>query len=433
MFKQYIIQTWAQLKQHRLISAITIIATALSIFLIMLVVMMDQVKVAPFSPESNRDRFLHVKFGSITNEKWGVGSTGNGPMSLTTATALYKSLESPEAVSVYCAAPLPMPLSIPGQSLVIADVLETDADFWKVFDFRFTDGKPYDQIAVDAKQPVAVITESLARSLFGSKTDVVGREFLVNYLPCKVIGVVRDVSTLATTAYGQMWMPYGVATGNCTGVGDWENGIMGMVSTTILAKDRSDFPKIREEAKRKQEEYNKIIGEQGYEIIDRNRPYDQEKQSINFGGSHEADVHQARRQKLIIFLILLIVPAVNLSSMTQSRLRQRVSEIGVRRAFGCTRAEIVGQIIMENMIVTLIAGVIGLLLSIAFALIAAASLFAVPYSFTMNEATIDFSILIHPSTFGYALLFCFLLNLLSSGIPALRASRTNIVNALTGK
>ena len=246
-------------------------------------------------------------------------------------------------------------------------------------------------------------------------------------------GVIKDVSTVATTDCGAMWIPDGVAADNCNESGDREIGIMGMVSTTILAKDRSDFPKIREEEKSKLKEYNTIIGEQGYEIIDRNRPYDQKKQSINFGGSHEVDVHQVRRQKLIIFLILLIVPAVNLSSMTQSRLRQRVSEIGVRRAFGCTRAEIVGQIIMENMIMTLIAGVIGLLLSIAFAWIAAASLFAIPFSFTMNEATIDFSILIHPSTFGYALLFCFLLNLLSSGIPALRASRTNIVNALTGK
>ena len=433
MFKQYFIQTWAQLKQHRLISVITIIATALSIFLIMLVVMMNQVKVAPFSPESNRDRFLHVKFGSITNEKWGASSTSNGPMSLRTATVLYKSLETPEVVSTYCAAAFPMPLTIPGQSLITADVLETDGDFWKVFDFRFTEGKPYDQITVDAKQPVAVITESLARGLFGSKKDVVGKELFVNYLSCTVIGVVKDVSTLASMAYGKMWIPFGVATDNCTEVGSWENGIMGMVSTTILAKDRSDFPKIREEAKRKLKEYNAIIGEQGYEIIDRNRPYDQEAQSICFGGMYEPDIHQARRQQLIIFLILLIVPAVNLSSMTQSRLRQRVSEIGVRRAFGCTRAEIVWQIIMENMIVTLIAGAIGLLLSIAFAWIAAASLFAVPYSFTMNEATIDFSILMHPSTFGYALLFCFLLNLLSSGIPALRAARTNIVNALTGK
>ncbi len=433
MFKQYFIQTWAQLKQHRLISVITIIATALSIFLIMLVVMMDQVKVAPFSPESNRDRFLHVKYGCITNEKWGVGNTSTGPLSLKSATVLYKSLETPEVVSIYCIAPLPMPLSIPGQSLITADVLETDGDFWKVFDFRFTEGKPYDQTAIDAQQSVAVITESMARGLFGSKKDVVGREFLVNYLPCKVIGVVKDVSTLATTAYAQMWIPFGVATENCLEFNSWENGLMGMTSTTILAKDRSDFPKIREEAKRKLKEYNTVIAEQGYEMVDQNRPYDQEKQSINIAWNYEVEVSHARRQKLIIFLILLIVPAVNLSSMTQSRLRQRVSEIGVRRAFGCTRAEIVWQIIMENMIVTLIAGAIGLLLSIAFAWIAAASLFAVPYSFTMNEATIDFSILMHPSTFGYALLFCFLLNLLSSGIPALRAARTNIVNALTGK
>jgi putative ABC transport system permease protein len=56
----------------------------------------------------------------------------------------------------------------------------------------------------------------------------------------------------------------------------------------------------------------------------------------------EPDVDQARRQRLIIFIILLIVPAINLSSMTQSRLRQRVAEIGVRRAFGSTRLELMG-------------------------------------------------------------------------------------------
>lgn len=65
MIKQYILQAWAQLKQQPLISAVTIAGTALSIFLIMLVVMMQQVKVEPFAPESNRDRFLHVKSASI--------------------------------------------------------------------------------------------------------------------------------------------------------------------------------------------------------------------------------------------------------------------------------------------------------------------------------------------------------------------------------
>ena len=47
MIKQYFTQAWAQLRQQPLMSAVGIAGTALAIFLIMLVVMMQQVKVAP--------------------------------------------------------------------------------------------------------------------------------------------------------------------------------------------------------------------------------------------------------------------------------------------------------------------------------------------------------------------------------------------------
>ena len=45
MIRQYFQQAWAQLRQQPLISGVTVVGTALSIFLIMLVVMMQQVKV----------------------------------------------------------------------------------------------------------------------------------------------------------------------------------------------------------------------------------------------------------------------------------------------------------------------------------------------------------------------------------------------------
>ena len=122
-----------------------------------------------------------------------------------------------------------------------------------------------------------------------------------------------------------------------------------------------------------------------------------------------------------------------MSSMTQSRLRQRVSEIGVRRAFGSTRTEMIGQIVMENLVVTLLAGAVGLLFSILFAYLGNGLLFAQAYSITLNPPEVNASILLQPSTFMYALLFCFVLNLLSSGFPAWKASRTSIVNALGGR
>ena len=58
------------------------------------------------------------------------------------------------------------------------------------------------------------------------------------------------------------------------------------------------------------------------------------------------------------------------------------------------------------------------------------SLFSLEYAQTLNPPHINLTILLHPSTFMMALLFCFILNLLSSGIPAWRASRTNVVDAI---
>ena len=261
-------------------------------------------------------------------------------------------------------------------------------------------------------------------------SDVIGREFLLNHAPYKVAGVVKDVSTLATVAYGQVWVPY---TSTEITKDTWSDEHMGMMSCTILARSRDDFEAIREEAERRRQEYNVILGEDGYELIYRNRPYDQEKSSIAFSANQEPDVEQHRRQRMIIFIILLIVPAINLSSMTQSRLRQRVAEIGVRRAFGSTKMELMGQIISENLVVTLLAGALGLLLSVAFAYLGNSLLFAQEFSQTLSPPAVDAGILLHASTFGWALLFCFVLNLLSSGFPAWRASRVGIVNALGGR
>ena len=107
----------------------------------MLVVMMQQVKVAPFAPESNRDRFLHVKSMSISNSNWGDG-TSNGPMSVQTARECFQSLKTPEAVTIYTIFPVSTPVSLPGKPAVSVDLRQTDDIFWHVFDFSFINGKP---------------------------------------------------------------------------------------------------------------------------------------------------------------------------------------------------------------------------------------------------------------------------------------------------
>ena len=430
MIQKIIKQALVQLRQAPLISIINVVGTALAIFLIMLVVMMQQVKTAPFAPESNRDRFLHVHYMTISKRDWGEGNSSNGPMSLQTAKELYVSLKSPETVTVYGCQTITIPVSLPKQASTNFDLRQTDDAYWKVFDFKFINGKPYDNATFDAAIPVAVLSESVARVVFGTTEGIVGKEFLLNHAPYQVCGVVKDVSTLATNAYGQLWIPY-TAGGLDKEV--WSDNHMGMMSCTILAKSRNDFDIIREEANRRLEAYNKVIGENDWKIVSRNRPYDQEKQAIAFAANWEPDLPAHRRQQFIIFMILLIVPAINISSMTQSRLRQRVSEIGVRRAFGSTRAEIMMQIIAENFTITLIAGALGMVMSVIFAIVGSSMIFAQEFSDSIVLPEVDITMLLQLDTFLWAFFFCFVLNLLSSGLPAWQASRIGIMNAINGK
>lgn len=428
MIKQYFQQSWAQLRQQPLISAVGIAGTSLAIFLIMLVVMIQQVKIVPFAPESNRDRFLHISHMGITNETQNKG-TSNGPMSVQTARECFQSLKTPEAVSIYGCMVVSTPVSMQGKASTGIDLRQTDDVFWRIFDFAFIVGKPYDKAIFDAGQPMAVVTESVAHLLFGT-TQAVGREFLLGHAPYRVCGVVKDVTTLATNAYGQVWVPF---TSTDLILDTWDDNHMGMMSVTLMAHSRSDFAAIRRECDRRRMEYNTLLSKDGYRLIYRNRPYDQEKAAAAFDVSAEPDLRTVRRQRIIIFVILLLVPAINLGSMTQSRLRQRIAEIGVRRAFGSTRLEMMGQIIAENLIVTLLAGTLGLLMSVAFAYLGNSVLFAQEFSDTLNPPQVDASILLHTSTFLWALLFCFVMNLLSSGLPAWKASRVGIVNALSGR
>lgn len=423
-------QAWVQMKAQKMLSIISVIGTALSIFLIMVVVMLQQVKVVPFAPEGNRDRLLHATAASITSVE---GSStyweSNGCLSYKSARYLFGDMKTPEAVTIYTYGTTTSPVALPASPAISADVMDTDDNFWKVYDFTFIDGKPYDRSAFEAGLAEAVISESIARRVFGS-ANVAGKELLINYVPYKVVGVVKDVSTLATGAYATVWVPF--TSTNIVSDG-WNGDIMGSLAVTILARDRKDFADIKQEYEANVEKYNKEIASSGWKMITRNRPYDQEQQSCGAWANIEPDVKGARRVRFIIYTILLIVPAINLSSMTDSRLRRRVEEIGVRRAFGCRRSELFAGLLGENLVLTLFAGILGWLMSVAFAWLCSSFLFAQPYSMSVVEPKVDMTMLVQPSTFFWALLFCFILNLLSSGIPAWRASRTNVVNALNAK
>ena len=55
----------------------------------------------------------------------------------------------------------------------------------------------------------------------------------------------------------------------------------------------------------------------------------------------------------------MLLPAVNLVNLNASRIMERASEIGVRKAFGASSRTLVGQFVVENVVLTLIGAALG--------------------------------------------------------------------------
>ena len=143
----------------------------------------------------------------------------------------------------------------------------------------------------------------------------------------------------------------------------------------------------------------------------------------------EPPVAKVVARYVLIIAIILLIPAINMSGLTLSRMRKRMAEIGVRRAFGATRRELVTQILCENLLQTLMGGVLGLVVS--YVMVAALPGWLLAADDTgISQAFLNADMLFNPVIFALAFLACLLLNLLSAGIPAWRSARAPIVRAL---
>lgn len=423
MYKQYIKQAFHQLKENKLLSFISIFGTAMAIAMIMVMIVTQRIEVESYSPEVNRDRTLYVKWMTTYWNNDPTAST-NGPMSILVAKECFKALTTPEAVCVYSPPYSSFLASSPEGEFTTVDVVQTDEAFWQVFEFPFINGKPYNLADCESGLTKAVIAESVARKLYKT-TDAVGRTISLNHSDYTVVAVVKDISKLASTAYAQVWIPY--TTTNITEK-IWVS-TMGSMRVAMLARSSADFPAIHKETERLRLKFNEQHTEQV--IMYRGQPDEQLVYNNRKWANESPNITRIKIEYVVVIVLLLLVPAINLSGITLSRMRKRYPELGVRRSFGASRMELLKQILGESMILTLIGGFVGLLLSYCAVFVLNDMLFAnSSNSFLGGNNAVTAAMLLDPVVFVVAFAFCLILNLLSSGVPAWRASGLNIVTAL---
>ena len=292
----------------------------------------------------------------------------------------------------------------------------TDADYWKLYTHTFTEGKPYGQEDFESGLRVAVISETTAKTLFKGE-DPIGKNIEINFIPYRVGGIVQDVSPLFQMAAGRIWIPY-------TSKPGYEQAYYNVM---LLAANVSDFPKIRQEvneAKRKLDfekspKFVDFSGARTHRVLVTVRDRGTTSEAVN------DRIQKTRRRTVFLFAVMLLVPALNLSGFSLSRIRKRMAEIGIRKAFGAKRHVILIQVLYENLITTLIGGVIGLGLSYGIVFGMRKWLLGIP-----ADGSLPLNALVSGTTPLAIFVVCLVLNLISAGAPAYRASRMNIVDSL---
>lgn len=433
MYKVYLKQAMQMLRQNKFFSIIYITGTGLAITMVMILAILYYFRTGNIAPEINRDRMLVIQHGKILNKTEGQGN-GSSRLSYPTIKECFYSMQTPEAVTAI----LPIGeqtefIQTPGSDEVYNGlVMGTDVAFWKIFQFRFLAGKPYTEEEFTSGIRKAVVSESLARRLFNT-SDATGKTFLLNFEEYQVSGVVEDVPSIAQFCYAEMWIPFTNRPSQIQG-SKWCDFILGHMPLYILAKKPGDFDAIRREAEENCRRYSANIPQ--YNFVLNEQPDTVLRAWLRTDSFASPKFMKLFIQIFSVIFLLLLVPSINLTGMTASRMKKRMEELGIRKAFGAQNRTLLLQILYENLLLTLLGGLIGLLISYGLIFMLKGWLLGnYDWDGSSLTASIDLSpgMLINPAIFGYTLIFCLILNLMSALVPAWRALRRPIVDALNDK
>jgi putative ABC transport system permease protein len=116
-------------------------------------------------------------------------------------------------------------------------------------------------------------------------------------------------------------------------------------------------------------------------------------------------------------LIALIIAGVGITNVTVASVIERTKEIGIRRALGASKMEIMLQFILEAILLSIVGGIIAIATVHGLTRTATTTVIEAPYEFSFRNAGLSM---------GAALL----VGVGSSFFPALRATRIDIIKAL---
>jgi len=349
MFTTYFTTAWRNLVRNKVYSGLNIIglATGMAVALLIGLWVYDQTSYDKFLPGYQQAYQVRFRYSD------------NGTMQSTThvciplAAALKKDIPEVEHTAVKFG---PVDgIFTTGDKKMNFHGLVAGEEYLQVFQFPVISGNAADAL----KDPAAVvITESAARALFGV-TDVVGRVVDIYGSKSHVTAVLKDVPRASTIQFSFIRPLISDAAGGWVkaAVTSWRDCYFDLYVSFRPGTTYADVePKFRMMMKQySPESWSAFHRQVTMQPMADWHLYTDFKDGYPSGGLIEYI-----RLFSIIGVLVLLIACINFMNLSTARSEKRAREVGIRKVIGSSRGALIGQFLVESLVVAFISGVLAL-------------------------------------------------------------------------
>jgi len=237
------------------------------------------------------------------------------------------------------------------------NIIGTTSDIVEIQNHSFSEGRFFDEDEDKGLRRVAVIGKTVVENVFGQQ-DPLGKLIYIGKVPFEIIGVL---SPKGTDLYGA----------------DQDDQIFIPVKTALrrlfnLTYINTIYAKVKDGSsmKRAEEDISTIL---------RERHHIREGKDNDFTILNQTAILEAQQESSRTFTLLigsiaalsLLVGGIGVLAVMLISIRERIKEIGIRRAVGAKRRDILIQFLSEALLLSIGGGVIGIVLGVVASILTA--------------------------------------------------------------
>jgi putative ABC transport system permease protein len=344
---------WGGIRANKLRSGLTILGMTIGVasVIVLIAVGNGSSKAVQERIESLGTNVLLVESGAIRGgARFGGASTGTVSLTKADAVALQSPTEAPDVQSASPVVNAPsVTLVYNGSSYEPSTFVGTTPSYLAAHGYHVEAGAAITSADVAHHARVAVIGQTVASELFAGQSPV-GRTVRANGVNFEVVGVLAPKGSNGVSNLDEIVIaPISAVEGSLTGYGSIDSITVQASSESALSSAEAEVTQILEQRHR-----IKDTAEPGFQVVNQG--------SLLETTSSTSSVFTTLLGE--VAAISLLVGGIGVMNIMLVSVTERTREIGIRKAIGARRSDILTQFLTEAVLVSLLGGLLGVLVGV---------------------------------------------------------------------